>query len=156
MTTQNTTSSRPSWDRTFMDLALVYARRSKDPSTQIGAVIVGPNKEQRSAGYNGMCRGIDDNVGARYIRPIKYKWMEHAERNAIYNAARVGIPLEGCSLYVSGMTPCSDCARAIIQSGIKEVITDTVDIPERWAEDFAVGREMLLEAGIQIHTIRNH
>ena len=117
--------NKVSWDSTFLALAKVYAARSKDPTSQIGAVIIGPNKEQRAGGYNGMPRGVDDSKPERYVRPAKYDWFEHAERNAIFNAARIGTAIDGCTLYVSGMTPCMNCARAIIQSGIKEVVVET-------------------------------
>jgi dCMP deaminase len=111
----------PSWDEYYLDICKVVAARSKDPHTQIGCVIAGPAHEIRSTGYNSLPRGIRDDVPERLERPTKYLWMEHAERNAIYNAARCGTPLEGCTLYVEIM-PCMDCARAIVQAGIREVI----------------------------------
>jgi dCMP deaminase len=142
-----------SWDETFMNLAKVYAARSKDQSSQIGAVIIGPNNEQRAGGYNGMPRGINDDVPERHIRPAKYEWLEHAERNAIFNAARIGTAVDGCKMYVSGMTPCTNCARAIIQSGIRSVIVETFDVPERWKENMRIALEMLKEAGVQVTTV---
>ncbi len=141
-----------------MDVARVYAARSKDPATRVGAVIVGPDKEQRSAGYNGICRGVSDEPKYRHERPAKYLWYSHAELNAITNAARVGIPLDKCSLYVVArgkkLTPCTDCARAIIQSGIREVvtITEASGVPKRYREDMSVAWEMMLEAGIKLRT----
>ena len=90
----------PGWDEYYLDICKVVAARSKDPNTQIGCVIAGPAHEIRSTGYNSLPRGIRDDVPERLERPTKYLWMEHAERNAIYNAARCGTPLEGCTLYV--------------------------------------------------------
>jgi dCMP deaminase len=113
----------PSWDSYYLAVCRVVATRSKDPSTQLGCVIVGPAHEIRSTGYNSFPRGIRDDVPGRAERPEKYLWVEHAERNAIYNAARAGTALEGCTLYVELM-PCMDCARGIVQAGIVEVVVD--------------------------------
>ena len=110
------------WHNRFMEMAELVATWSKDASTKVGAVVVGENKEIRSTGYNGMVRGIDDNIPERSERPVKYDFFEHAERNAVYNACLIGASLKGCVIYVTAM-PCPDCARAIIQSGIKMVIT---------------------------------
>lgn len=142
-------TTRPTWDRTFLALAKEIAKRSKDPSTQVGAVIVGPDNEVRSLGYNCFPRGVDDGAPGRLERPLKYKWLEHGERNAIYNAARVGIPVKGCSMYISWL-PCSDCARAIIQSGIDKLVVEDLSIPGRWRADFLVSLPMLREARISI------
>lgn len=142
------------WDAFFMSLAWVYASKSKDNSTKVGCVIIGPDNEQRSAGYNGMPRGVNDDDVTRYERPRKYRYFEHAERNAIYNAARVGIPLKGCRLYITMMC-CSDCARGVIQAGIIEVVVPTLKVPDRWAEDVGVARAMLLEAGVEVRGLDN-
>ena len=80
----------PTWDQYYLDICKVVATRSKDPNTQIGCVIIGPNHEIRSTGYNSFPRGIRDDVPERLVRPMKYLWIEHAERNAICNAARAG------------------------------------------------------------------
>jgi len=142
-------TTRPTWDQTFLTLAKETAKRSKDPSTKVGAVIVGPDNEVRSLGYNCFPRGVDDDAPGRLDRPLKYKWLEHAERNAVYNAARVGIPLKGCSIYVSWL-PCSDCSRAIIQSGLTELVVEDLSVPERWRADFLVSMTMLREAKIHL------
>jgi dCMP deaminase len=128
--------------------------RSPDTSTKLGAVIIGPDKEIRSTGYNGFVRGVNDNVPERFERPGKYRWFEHSERNAIYNAARVGTPLKGCTLY-NFWSPCSDCSRAIIQSGIIEVVLGTAEIPSRHIEDFSVGLEMIIEAGGKVRLVNS-
>jgi dCMP deaminase len=144
--------SRPTWDDNFLAISHVVANRSKDPSTRLGAVIVGPDHEIRSTGYNCFPRGIDDDVEARYERPEKYKWIEHAERNAIYNAARMGTPLKGCSVYVPWI-PCTDCARGVIQVGIVEVVVEDVNVPERWREDFGRSLTMFAEAGVRVRRL---
>jgi len=111
----------PGWDQYYLDICKVVAARSKDPNTQIGCVIIGPNHEIRSTGYNSFPRGIRDDVPERLVRPTKYLWIEHAERNAICNAARAGTATEGCTIYVDIM-PCMDCARAVVQAGITQVV----------------------------------
>lgn len=108
------------WDDYFMTMVYFVASRSKDKRTHIGAVVVGPRKEVRSTGYNGFVRGLNDDVPERHEKEEKQHWFEHAERNAIYNAGR---SLEGCTIYTQGV-PCMDCARAIVQSGIVEVVVD--------------------------------
>lgn len=106
-----------SWVTYFRELAKTVATKSKDPHTHIGAVIVGMDKEIVSTGYNSFPRGMNDDVQERYERPEKYFWMEHAERNAIYNAARIGVSTKGCTLFLDHWFPCVECARAIINSG---------------------------------------
>lgn len=109
------------WDRRFLEVAKVFGTWSKDRSAGTGCVIVGPDRLLRASGYNGFIRGIDDEVPERHERPANYSWTEHAERNAIYNAAKLGIALEGCIAYVNWY-PCTDCARAIVQAGITRLV----------------------------------
>lgn len=129
--------------------------RSKDPNTQFSCVIVGPENNIRATGYNSLPRGIRDDVPERLERPEKYMWIEHAERNAIYSAARIGVPLAGCRLIAGGL-PCMDCGRAIIQVGIVEVVYDSEkqDIWEkttpRYVPDFERVRSLLSEAGVKV------
>lgn len=111
------------WNKYFLNLAANVALKSKDESSKIGVVIVGPGHEIRSTGYNGFPRGMNDDDPAKQARPMKYKYFEHAERNAIYNAARFGAPVEGCTMYCL-WPPCSDCARAIIQAGIVKLVVN--------------------------------
>jgi len=144
------------WDRRFLQMANDLSAWSKDRSTKVGAVIVGPDNEVRSVGYNGFPRGVLDDIEHRHERPTKYLFAEHGERNAIYNAARVGIPTKGCTLYVtsnpSKFPPCADCARAIIQAGIVRVVQEKLDhdsdAAKRWADSSAATFEMFYEAGI--------
>lgn len=142
--------NRPTWDQYFIELCNVIKKRSKDTLTKVGAVIIDEKNAIVSTGYNGFPPGIDDDVPERYKRPLKYFYFEHAERNAIYGAKR---DLEGCTLYVS-WHPCADCARAIIRSGIKRVVLETKDIPERWAENCNAAAEMLIEAGIAVRRVK--
>lgn len=142
----------------FFSLCDVVASRSKDLSSKIGSVIVGPNNEIRSTGYNSFPKGINDNVPERYERPEKYIWTEHAERNAIYNAARVGTPTDNCSLYCYSY-PCMDCARAIVQAGIKRVVIkknwldDKPGYAERWGEMFKKTIQLFAEAKISLEEV---
>ena len=106
------------WDDRFMGLARHVASWSKDRSTKVGAVIVDDRQRVLGLGYNGFPRGVNDDVEDRHERPAKYQWTEHAERNAIFNS--VGT-LDFCTIYIPWY-PCADCARAIIQCGIKKVV----------------------------------
>jgi dCMP deaminase len=135
------------WDDYFMTLAKTISLKSKDPSTKVGCVIVGPDNEIRSTGYNGYPRGMDDSI--QYERPIKYKFYEHAERNAIYNSARFGASIKGCIIYISNLPPCTDCSRAIIQSGIERVYYSCSTVPERWREDIEISLQMLDTCGVE-------
>jgi len=146
----------PNWDRYFLDICRVVRTRSKDPSTQIGCVIVGPAREIRSTGYNSLPRGVRDDVPERFVRPTKYLWIEHAERNAIYNAARCGTPMEGCTLYCE-LLPCMDCARAIVQAGIAEIVLDQARVEEyssgHYDPHFGEARKLLEEGGVKLRLV---
>ena len=111
----------PSWDELFMRHAYLISSKSKDTSTKIGAIIVKDNRYIISEGFNGLPIGVNDNIEERYQRPFKYNLFEHAERNSIYQCARQGIITKGTVMFTQGI-PCTDCARAVIQAGIKEVI----------------------------------
>lgn len=133
-----------------MTLAYLVAMKSKDKSTKLGAVIVGPDNEIRSTGYNSFIRKIDDNNIERQERPEKYYWFEHAERNAIYNASLIGISLKNCKIYTPGM-PCADCMRGILQSGITEIILHDTWLkhqPEKWNDSGNRSRQMCLERNV--------
>jgi dCMP deaminase len=143
--------SIPTWDEYFLNLCEAVAARSKDPNTHVGCVIAGPSREIRSTGYNSFPRGIDDDVPARYERPEKYFWIAHAEENAITAAARSGAHLEHCTAYCSLM-PCGNCARMLIQAGIREIVVSgrrMAEWPaERFAADWKRTEQMLDEAGV--------
>lgn len=149
-------SKQKKWDRRFMELCGLISQWTEDRDFKVGAVIVGPDLEIRSTGFNGFPRGVRDDIEDRYDRASgeKFFWFEHGERNAIYNAARIGVPINGCTLYVNRF-PCSDCARAIIQSGTKRVVC-----PAKPSHDgaldhsFDVSEALLSEAGVELEIFR--
>lgn len=169
------------WDYRFVNAAQFYSEWSSDPSTKVGAVVVGNNNEILATGYNGFPRGVKEALSdvefsrlmekvpiedaplalgiqqrllKRYERPSKYLYTEHAERNAIYNAARVGARLEGATLYMNYYPlPCADCARAIIQSGIKRIVGPNIPFPgvgQQWKDHMSEAEIMLKEAGVEL------
>jgi dCMP deaminase len=139
------------WDEYFINIAEQVKLKSKDNNTQIGVVIVGKDNEIVSTGYNSFPRGINDDIDERQEKPEKYFWFEHAERNAIYNAALIGgASLAGCRMYTNGV-PCMDCARGIVQAGIEEVIVDAAwESLDKWAENAARTIQMFDETGVAL------
>ena len=142
-----------SWDKKFIELVEHISGWSKDRSTKIGSVMVDSDNRIVSVGYNGFPSGFDDNIDYRHERPQKYLYTEHSERNCIYNAARIGAKTKDCILYVKWF-PCADCARAIIQSGIKKLYCQKPDFStnknQLWKVSFDASLEMLTECGIEI------
>jgi dCMP deaminase len=141
------------WTEYFLNIAEQVKLKSKDQSTQIGAVIVGEDKEVLSTGYNSFPRGLDDSLQERQERPEKYFWMEHAERNAIYNAARIGVSLKNSTIYLTSGLPCMDCARGIVNSGIKTVYCKqvcTTKNKDKWDESQKKSLELLGECDVDI------
>ena len=140
-----------SWDEYFMGVALLAAKRSKDPNTQVGACIVNKNKRILSTGYNGFPYGCSDDIfpWEREGEDTKYKYVVHAELNAILNAG--GKNLEGSRLYVD-LFPCNECAKAIIQSGISEVIY----LYDKYAdtEETIASKKMLTSAGVRLTQLK--
>jgi dCMP deaminase len=138
-----------SWDEYFMSVAVLSSMRSKDPNTQVGACIVNPDKKIVGTGYNGFPIGCSDEVfpWARVGVPLetKYPYVCHAELNAILNS--ISRDLRGCTLYVV-MFPCNECAKAIIQSGIREVVYQINKYPE--ADNVKASIRMLKEAGVVV------
>jgi len=148
------------WHRRFIQMSGLVAQWSKDPSTKVGAILVNPETRTVVAtGYNGLPRGVEDLHDRMEKRPDKYLWTEHAERNAIYNAARNGHATEGCILYMNfEPCPCTDCARAVIQAGIVEVVGP--DRPfsgkgTQWTDNLVVALAMLMEAGVKMTTVED-
>lgn len=137
-----------SWDEYFMGIALLSSMRSKDPSTQVGACIVNSDKRILSMGYNGMprCCNDDEFPWARDNSPLesKYLYVCHAELNAILNCAIGGV--RGCTVYVT-LFPCNECAKAIIQSGITEIVY----MSDKYAESDSTkaSKKMLEAAGVK-------
>jgi dCMP deaminase len=110
------------WGKKYTNLAKEISTWSKDPSTQVGAVVVGAKGQLLSQGYNGFPRGINDTDDRLNNRERKYELVVHAEMNAIYNASLNGVSLKDSTLYVYGLPICSECAKGIIQVGIKKVV----------------------------------
>lgn len=134
------------WDIRFLKLSQEVASWSKDPSTQVGSVIVNAKRQILSIGYNGFPRGvIDDNRLAD--RLTKYAMVVHAEANAVVNATG---SLEGSTAYTWPLMPCSTCAGLLIQSGVNRIVSVINDNP-RWIDSFNITKNMLKEAGVQLH-----
>ena len=140
-----------SWDEYFMALAHLSAVRSKDPSTQVGAVIVDSNNRVVGLGYNGFPRGCDDEKfpweREGEFLDTKYAYVVHAELNAILNANKL---IENCRLYVS-LFPCNECSKAIIQSGIKEIIYESDKYKD--LDQFKASKKMLEAAGVKLRQL---
>ena len=146
------------WNDYFINIAKSVALKSKDPATKYGAIVVSPENSIISTGYNSFPRNYPDDLilegegKHRLERPEKYYWFEHAERNAIYNAARHGIRLEGCRMYVTSGLPCVDCSRAIIQAGIIELYYDArAKLRHIWSEHAIRSEELFTECGVKLH-----
>lgn len=142
-----------SWDEYFMGVALLAAKRSKDPNTQVGACIVSEDNIILSTGYNGFPAGCSDDEypWEREGEATKYPFVVHAELNAILNAG--GRSLRGARIYVD-LFPCNECAKAIIQSGIREVIY----LSDKYAETDATraSKRMLASAGVTLRHLEQH
>ena len=142
-----------SWDEYFMGVAMLSAQRSKDPSTQVGACIANRDHKILSVGYNGMPTGCSDDVMAweRDGSPLdtKYLYVCHAELNAILN--NDGGSLKGAIIYVT-LFPCNECAKAIIQSGVKEVLY----LSDKYADSMATlaSKRMMQSAGVKYTQLR--
>ena len=134
------------WDKRFLQLAKHISEWSKDPSTQVGAVIVDSNNRVVSVGYNGFPQGISDD-NRLDNRETKYKMILHAERNALLFAQR---PLEGCTIYTYPFMPCPSCASMIIQSGISSVIS-YMNKDERWEKEFELSRQIFKEVDVFLY-----
>ncbi|MEA4890177.1 MAG: dCMP deaminase family protein [Clostridiaceae bacterium] len=151
----NKRSDYISWDEYFMGIALLSAQRSKDPNTQVGACIVNQQHKIVSVGYNGMPIGCSDDEFPwdREGTPLetKYPYVCHAELNAILN--NVGFNLAGCTIYVP-LFPCNECGKAIIQSGIREVVY----ISDKYAEtdNVKASKLMMEHAGVHYRRLETH
>ncbi len=141
------------WDEYFMGLAHLSALRSKDPNTQVGAAIVDENHRVVSVGYNGFPKGCSDDEfpwsREGGVLSSKYAFVVHAELNAILNSPR---SVSGCTIYVS-LFPCNECAKAIIQSGIKKIVYES----DKYAhtETTQASKKMLEAAGVELVQLEN-
>lgn len=151
------------WDKHFLKLCIEIASMSKDPRTKVGAVIVGPDREIRSTGFNGFPRGIADTAERLNDREMKLRLVVHAERNAILNAARIGVQIKGCTLYLAatdetgmvwGGPPCTHCSIEVMQTGIVEIVSYPIKaIPSRWHDDLKMAGELLAESGMKYREV---
>jgi dCMP deaminase len=140
-----------SWNSKYINLAKEVSTWSKDPSRKIGAVAVSTKGQVLATGYNGFPRGMFDTPERYSDRSLKYKYIVHAEMNCIYNATYNGVALDGSTLFVWGLPPCSECAKGIIQVGIKTVYWSTdMEIPPKWLESLETTQEMFNETNIEL------
>lgn len=155
---QDCIDNRPTWDEDVFTEVIKTSLRSHDSSSQVGCVITTADHVPVSKGYNGLVRGV--NPQDPYVfeqlqkRPEKYMWYEHAERNAIYNASRLSRSVLRCELHVTGI-PCTDCCRAICQTGIAKVriLKETNDLwgkHPQWESGFEAAMYMFKAAGVEV------
>ena len=137
------------WDKRFLDLAAHVATWSKDPSTQVGCVIVNDNKKVVAMGYNGFPKGIADTDERLNDRPTKYKYVVHSEPNAFANAQGSVV---GCTIYTYPFAPCAECMKLIITNGIKRVVYPAAsdELRARWGERLDFAEELAREAGLEL------
>ena len=134
--------------RKFLKVVEAVANLSKNPKRRVGAGIFTPDAHLVSTGYNDLSRGIP-HIGLMYQQPEKDKYLAHAEENAIAQAARYGHATDGCEMLVTGLQPCSRCARLIVQAGIIEVYYPVLDVVDpKWEEDFVFARNILSDGGV--------
>lgn len=140
------------WHHRYLALAGHISEWSRDPSSKIGAIAVGSDKQILATGYNGFPRGIEDTSERLDNREIKYSMTIHAEMNCIYNASLTGISLKGSSIYIHGLPVCSSCSLGIIQAGISCVVIRENDInkSEKWKDSWELSKSLLDEAGVDI------
>ena len=140
------------WHERYIKLAKEVSTWSKDPSRKIGAVAIGQQGQVLSQGYNGFPRGVLDTPERYNDRVKKYQMVVHAEMNCIYNATYSGVSLNGSTLYVWGLPVCNECAKGVIQVGIKNVIWATDEgISDVWIESYILTQALFNEVGINIH-----
>ncbi len=140
------------WHVRYLRIAHEVADFSKDPSTQVGCVLV---KDRRiiSTGFNGFPRGISDDLNRLMDRDQKYLYTVHAEANSIVTAALHGVSTEGSSAYIT-FPPCCQCSAQLINAGIKSVyVSGRDEIPQRWLQNFIDASKLLREAGVDYVTI---
>lgn len=134
------------WDKRFLELAKHVASWSKDPSTQIGAVITRNDNEIVSLGYNGLPKGIQDEESILNDREQKMNLIIHGEENALIFAKQ---SVEGCTLYTYPFLCCSRCSSKMIQAGIKRVVTID-DVPDRWKESMKIAEDNFIKHGVEV------
>jgi dCMP deaminase len=139
-------------DQRYLDLARFFSTWSKDPSTGVGAVAIGTRGQVLAQGYNGFPRKVKESPERLNNREIKYQFVVHAEMNCIYNAGYNGTQLDGSTMYVYGLPVCNECAKGIIQVGIRRVVIpnewEAKDVPDRWKISVLDTQRMFKEAGV--------
>lgn len=138
------------WHNRYMDLAREVARWSKDPSTNCGAIFVGEDGQVLSQGYNGFPRNMYDGEELYDNRETKYQRVVHAEMNGVFNASRTGVSLKNSTCYVHGLSCCHECAKALIQVGVKRVVMHKSFENPRWSESCTLASQFFEEAGVEV------
>ena len=152
MSNKEEISKIPDFDDRIMSIGYILAEGSKDERTHIFAIVIGPDNEIRTTGYNSFPRRLNDNIPERQEKPEKNYWFEHGERNSMDNATLTGTSLKGCRIYTNGI-PCTNCARGIVQAGILEVIVDEEWNKTNYGEDLEESKrtlQMFEETGVKI------
>jgi len=145
----------PCWDSWFMEHTYLAARKSRDPKTKIGAVLV-KDKKIISTGFNGFPIGVEDLDERYQDRITKHDFVAHAESNCILTAARFGISTCGSTLYTQGIA-CNECCKAVIQGGVKELVVHkqwpNLVHNENWVKSINISKIMFKEAGVEIRIL---
>lgn len=138
------------WDERHLAVAQMIAKWSKDPSTKVGAIIIDEDRRPVSWGYNGFAKGVEDNPAILNYREEKYKYIIHAEKNAILFSRR---NLSGCTLY-STLPPCAQCTASLIQLHIGRIVSNwTTDYMSRWRSEVEISKKMCDQVGIPYELI---
>jgi dCMP deaminase len=142
------------WVIRYLKIAQEVSLWSKDPSTKVGAIAIGKHGQILSQGYNGFPRKINDSLERLDNRLVKYTYTVHAEMNCIYNATLTGVSLEDAHLFVYGLPVCSECAKGIIQVGIKKVFMSyPASISDKWKDSGDITKSMFDEAAVELFRI---
>lgn len=156
----NNENNQSKWDGRFLKIAKEISTWSKDPSTQIGAVLVGDHNQIISQGYNGFPRGVNDTKERYENREEKYKFTVHGEANCVYNAIHSSANIRGSTIYVHGLPVCSECAKLIIQTGVSRVVMGTISVEKQngrvdWSESSKLALVMFDEAKVEYTFIKS-
>ena len=145
----------PEKARKFIRIAEAVASLSKDPSTTVGALAINTEGAILSVGYNGFPKGVVDSPERYSDRATKYGLISHAEQNLVAQAAYVGVSLKGSTVVLSGLYPCSSCAKLLIQAGVVRILTPPPHINPRWKEDAEWSKILFHEAQVEIVYVEN-
>jgi len=140
------------WAKRYMEMAEQVSSWSKDPNTKVGAVVVGSKGQILAQGYNGFPRRIRDTAARLNNREKKLQYVVHAEMNAIFNASLNGVSLDGATIFIYGLPICHECAKGIIQVGIKKAVIQKQfpGMKDSWKESCSLGVKILEEANITV------